>query len=165
MLTRCIAIALACCFAIPAAASAAPPVPVLDPEELALCRQINDYRAQRGVAPLRVSAARTRAASWHSSDMARHDYFDHTDSRGRSFSMRTRAFRLAGASHAENIAAGASSAAGTLEQWRNSPGHRRNMLSARYKVVGIGRARNAASTFGWYWTTTFGAIRDRTIPC
>ena len=65
----------------------------------------------------------------------------------------------------ENLAAGASTAAATFTQWRNSPGHNANMLSANYVVMGIGRAYGATSQYGWYWTNTFGGFDDGGVPC
>jgi hypothetical protein len=73
----------------------------------------------------------------------------------------------------ENIAAGYSDAQSALNQWINacdadSSGnctyaHRQNMLNASFVVIGIGRAYNASSLYGWYWTTDFGGVVDQTI--
>ena len=140
--------------------------PVLDAEEKAFCKQINQYRAQNGQPALRVSVSLTNASKWMSTDMASGNYFSHTDSLGRSFSPRLGAFDYRYTSpKAENIAAGNATAAGTFAQWKASSGHNTNMLSSSYKVIGIGRAYNSASTYKWYWTTDFGGYVDRTIPC
>ena len=148
----------------PAIATAADPV--LDAEEKAFCKQINQHRAQNGRAALRVSVSLTNAAKWMSRDMATKNYFSHTDSLGRTFSTRLGAFGYTySTSKAENIAAGNATAAKTFAQWKASSGHNTNMLSSSYKVIGIGRAYNSASTYKWYWTTDFGGYVDRTIPC
>lgn len=55
----------------------------------------------------------------------------------------------------ENIAAGNRSAAATFEQWRNSDGHCRNMMTQSANEIGIGHA--GGGSFGSYWTQTFGA--------
>ncbi|MDQ3263607.1 MAG: CAP domain-containing protein [Myxococcota bacterium] len=65
-----------------------------------------------------------------------------------------------GGTRAENIAAGNATAEGAFTQWRNSAGHNTNMLNGDYRVIGIGRGYDAASTYGWYWTTTFGGQVD-----
>jgi len=145
--------------ALPATAAAARPA--LDPEERALRAQINAYRAARGRRPLRVSAPLTRAANWLSHDMAAKDYFDHVDSRGRNFDRRIAAFGFRGPSTGENLAAGAPDAAATFAILKASASHRRTMLHARLRVIGIGRAYGAGSMLGWYWTTTFGAAAGR----
>jgi uncharacterized protein YkwD len=164
MTIRSLGIALLCLFAFPVAAQAADPV--VDPEERAMCKTINTYRAQNGLPALKLSVALTKAAEWMSMDMARNDIFDHTDSRNRNFSRRISAFGYTGASRGENIAGGTDgSAAAMFSQWKASAQHRRNMLSRTYKVIGIGRAFNANAMLGWYWTTDFGSTADRTIPC
>jgi len=137
--------------------------PRLDAQEKALCKAINVFRAQHGKPPLKVSVALTRAAEWMSHDMANHDNFDHVDSRGRDFDERMEAFGYHPATKAENIAAGSSSAAATLAQWKASPPHKANLLRSSLKVMGVGRARNLDSTFGWYWTADFGGTVTKTM--
>lgn len=137
----------------------------LDSEERALCTQVNRLRAQAGAAPLRVSLALTKAASWLSFDMVANDTFDHVDSRGRDIGPRFRAFGYRGATMAENIAGGEAGAAATFAQFKRSSEHRRNMLRAKHKVIGIGRAYGADTMVGWYWTAAFGGTRDRTVAC
>ena len=44
-----------------------------------------------------------------------------------------------------------------MDAWKNSPGHNQNMLDGSWTEIGIGRAYNSGSTYGWYWTTTFGS--------
>jgi len=146
----------------PTVANAATP----DSEEAALCRTVNDYRAQNGLRPLLLSSALTNAAKWQSGDMAQKNYFSHTDSLGRDPFQRMAAFGYSyPTSEAENIAAGSSTATATFTQWKNSPGHNANMLSPNYTVMGIGRAYGASSTYGWYWTNTFGGFNDSGVPC
>jgi uncharacterized protein YkwD len=135
----------------------------LDPEELAFLDLLNQYRAENQLEPLRASIALTNAAQWMSDDMAQKNYFSHTDSLGRSVSVRIGEF---GYSYntwwGENIAAGNSSALGTFTQWKNSAGHNSNMLNPNYRVIGIGRSYNANAAYRWYWTTDFGGYVDET---
>lgn len=131
----------------------------LDAEETAFLALINDYRATKGFAALKVSVSLTQAAQWLSTDMATRDYFSHTDSDGRSYSSRIEDFGYpTHVSSGENIAAGNSTAQATFTQWKNSSGHNANMLGSGYKVIGIGRAYDAGSAYGWYWTTDFGGV-------
>ncbi len=139
---------------------------VLDPEEAALCSMVNAYRAQNGLAALKVSTSLTNAAEWLSTDMAAKNYFSHTDSLGRNPSQRMAAFGYTYATpKAENIAAGSSTAAATIAQWKASPDHNTTMLSASYRVMGIGRAYQATAQYDWYWTNTFGGYDDGGVPC
>jgi len=138
--------------------------PTLDAQEKALCRAINAFRAQNGKPALKVSVALTRAAEWMSHDMANHDNFDHVDSHGREFEARLEAFGYHPETKAENIAAGESSAAAAIAQWKASPPHRAILLKSSLKVMGVGRARNVDSTFDWYWTADFGGTVTKTMP-
>ena len=97
--------------------------------------------------------------------MARHDNVpaDHVDSHGRAFDERMEAFGYHPATKGENLAAGESGAAATLAQWKASPPHRAILLKSKLKVMGVGRAQNPTSTFGWYWTADFGGTVTRTM--
>lgn len=171
MLTRslalALALALACLFGLPGAALAAPGDPIPDAEELSFCRQINTYRAQNGLGALKLSVSLTKAAKWHAGDMAKKDYFDHTDSLNRNFSSRFSAFGYGGSTRGENIAGGTatSTATAAFTQFKNSTAHRKTMLNASYKAIGIGRGFRAGTMLGWYWSTSFGNTVDRTIAC
>lgn len=138
----------------------------LDSEEVEFLRLINEYRQQNGRAPLQPSDNLLRAAAWKSRHMADNNYFAHDDLPiDRTWVQR---LRDCGYTHntylGENIAAGNATAAATFEQWRNSPGHNANMLSANYAAIGIARAYSANSAYGWYWTTDFGGVADGFTP-
>jgi uncharacterized protein (TIGR03437 family) len=139
-------------------------VPVLDAEEQAFLKLINDYRTANGLGTLQVSIAITNACDWMSTDMAAKGYFSHTDSLGRDPFTRMRAF---GYNYntwmGENIAAGYSDAANTFNQWKNSPGHNENMLNPNFKVIGIGRIANLGAYYRYYWTTDFGGHVDAVL--
>lgn len=166
MSTRSLCLALLCLIVCPAAANAAVGDPAPDPEERAFCKQINTYRAQNGLPALKLSVSLTKASKWLSQDMARKDYFDHTDSLGRTFTRRISALGYTGPMRGENIAGGTNgSAVAMFNMWKNSAVHRKNMLSPSFKVLGVGRAYNPSSMLGWYWTTDFGNTVDRTIAC
>lgn len=133
----------------------------LDTEERAFFSLVNEHRQQNGVAAFQgVSISLTRAAQFHSDDMAQKDVFSHTLSDGTTWSQNLTNFGYTGGTRAENIAAGNATADAAFTQWKNSPGHNTNMLNGDYRVIGIGRAYDASSTYGWYWTTTFGGQVD-----
>jgi len=145
----------------------------LDNEQSAFLTLINNYRAQNGAGPLRVSAALQQSSQWMSTDMASKNYFSHTDSLGRDPFTRMAAFGYSYYPAGENIAAGNSDAQSTFTQWQNACdpdasgactyAHRINMLNPSYQVLGIGRAYNAGATYRWYWTTDFGGYVDQTL--
>lgn len=136
----------------------------LDAEERAFLTALNDHRAQNGLAPLQVSVSLSKAADFHSRQMADNNYFSHTLLNGVTWDQNLCDNGYCYATYkAENIAAGNAAGSATFTQWKNSSGHNANMLGANFKVVGIGRAYNANSTYKWYWTTTFGGYVDEVM--
>lgn len=118
----------------------------------------NAERAAHGLPPLKLEEHLQQAASWLARDMAAHNTFDHTDSKGRSIDPRLPDF---GYRHyhyiGENIAAGQNTPAGVVAGWMQSPGHRANILSPHFREIGVGHAVNRATTYKSYWVQDFGA--------
>lgn len=83
-----------------------------------------------------------RLAQEHSNDMARRDSMDHS-----GFSE-----RAAKGARAENVAAGNSTKAATMAQWRASPGHAANMRLPGCKAVAHAVSRSGQH----YWTMEIG---------
>ena len=147
--------------------------PALDSEESKFLTLINQYRERNGAPALQASALLEKSSEWMSNDMATKNYFSHTDSQGRNPFQRMADFGYSHSPAAENIGAGHATAEAVLKQWQtacdpDSSGactyaHRKNMLNPSYKVIGIGRAHNRASKFGWYWTTDFGGVVDQLL--
>lgn len=130
----------------------------VDSVEYRTVRLINDYRASRGRARLRIDNDLTRASTWMSRDMPAYDYFGHVDHLGRSpfrrmtyFGYPTNTYR------GENIAAGYTTAEAVVRAWRNSEPHRVNMLRSEYRAIGIGRTCVQGSDYYCYWVTDFGS--------
>jgi len=94
------------------------------------------------------------ASQWHSQDMATENYFSHTGQTPETSPWERAAARGTSA-NGENIAAGRSSAAAVLEQWKNSNGHCLNMGNANFKSFAVGYGYNAGSEFKHYWTQMF----------
>jgi hypothetical protein len=100
-----------------------------------------------------------------SQDMAEKDYFSHTDSLGRDPFQRMADFGYNyNAWKGENLAAGSDTPQMTFQLWRDSPGHNANMLNPNFVVVGLAKAYDASSTYGWYWAAEFGGYDDRGGP-
>lgn len=146
------------------------PSPSNDDQQSAFLTLINSYRAQNGAGALQISPTLQAASTWMSNDMATHNYASHTDSLGRSVGARLAAFGYTYSPYGENIAGGYGDAQTVFNQWLNACdpdtsgtctyAHRVNMANPSYKAIGIGRVYNANSTYGWYWTTDFGAVLD-----
>lgn len=60
----------------------------------------------------------------------------------------------------ENIAGGQESIEEVMEDWLASPGHCANIMSDKYTEVGVAVVTNEESTYGIYWTQSFGSKRQ-----
>ena len=119
---------------------------------------VNEVRRKRGLKPLLPQADLSRAARYHAKDMATDRYFEH-DSMDRTargtlkklanFGVRLSRFADLGGSWAENIAQGHPDAESVMRAWMRSSGHRRNILSSRYRYLGGGYGDG-------YWVQDFG---------
>jgi uncharacterized protein YkwD len=139
-------------------------VPVLDGEERKMVALINNYRVANGQSALQLSISLTKSSAWMSKDLTNLADLSHTDSLGRDPFVRMAAFGYTMSGHkGENVAGGYDDAASTFAQWKNSPHHNENMLSANYRVMGIARAYKAGSPYESYWTNDFGSAIDATF--
>ena len=134
----------------------------IDSEELAFLTLLNDYRAERGLSRLAMTETLNKAAAWKSQHMASNGYFAHDDiGLDRTFMDRLRDCGYDfNTWMGENIAAGNETAAATFAQWRESTSHISSLLNPDFNAVGIGRAYDEDTTFGWYWTAEFGGVVD-----
>jgi uncharacterized protein YkwD len=126
----------------------------------AVIQMANAERSARGLGRLEEQDALRQAAEWMANDMAQHDTFDHTDSRGRDFVERLRAFGYDDARlMAENIGKGAESPQAAVHSWLSSPQHRRNVLDPEARDVGVGYAMGGRDRQP-YWVIDLGARFD-----
>lgn len=122
---------------------------------------VNAYRAQNGLVLFKPSSKLTEVADWMARDMAAKNYFSHTDSLGRDpFARMSDLGYTYNTWKGENLAAGPDDAKTTLDLWKNSPGHNANILNANFTVMGLGRAYNVNTIYGWYWTQEFGGYLE-----
>jgi uncharacterized protein YkwD len=128
----------------------------LDSEEQTFVGLLNALRKEHGAPPLKVSDKLNQISQWMSSDMANKNYFNHTDSSGKSPFNRMTDVGYHSEYEGENIAeANTGDAQDIYLQWFNSPGHFQNMIDPHFTEIGVGRATNAEDQ--WYWTTDFGS--------
>jgi uncharacterized protein YkwD len=134
--------------------------------ELEVIELVNQARAQGGncgsegsfppSGPLTWEAHLTCAARVHSLDMATNDYFDHTNQQGNGPGWRLDQAGYAGGAWGENIAAGYPDPVAVVQGWLDSDGHCSNMLNPGFSLIGVGFAYDGGSSYGNYWTQTFG---------
>lgn len=115
---------------------------------------VNSERAKAGCGPLRDDAQLRTAAQGHSDDMARRDFFSHTNPDGADPGKRTTAAGYRWSTYGENIAKGQRTAAQVMDSWMKSQGHRENILNCSFKDIGVGIHQGAG---GPWWTQNFGA--------
>ena len=107
--------------------------------------------------PVEVNHLCRISARLHSEDMAKNDFFAHTNLDGATPFDRMAAAGYAGPyPWGENIAAGQTSPASVMEAWMNSPGHCRNIMNPGFKVLGVGYYKMDGSGMKHYWTQNFG---------
>ena len=112
----------------------------------ALCL-VNQERTSRGLKPLKANRRLSKAAGRHAQDMVAKGYFSHDSLNGASFVDRIRRAgyvqKRAFPSLGEDLAWG-SGELGTpreiVQSWMESPGHRANILSKKFREAGMGVA-------------------------
>ena len=158
----------ACGFATAAAtpASAAAPCATDSSMRASTLCLINAERSARDLRPLRLDRRLSTAARRHSRDMVAKHYFAHDSRSGARFSARiARTGWMNGRaswSVGENIAWGTGKQAAPraiVASWMRSAGHRKNILSSRFRVIGIGIALGTpvGNAAGATYTTDFGS--------
>lgn len=115
---------------------------------------VNTERAAAGCGPLKDNAQLRTAAQGHSDDMARRDFFSHTNPDGADPGKRTTAAGYRWSTYGENIAKGQQTPAQVMDSWMKSQGHRENILNCSFKDLGVGIHQGDG---GPWWTQNFGA--------
>ncbi|KYP14947.1 MAG: hypothetical protein A1D16_16710 [Flavihumibacter sp. CACIAM 22H1] len=119
--------------------------------EQSILTEVNEYRKQMKLAPLRVNSVIATEAGLHSQAMARKQVaFGHGGYGGRVKRISIRLEGLVGS--AENVAVGKMSAKEVVKRWLNSPTHRKN-IEGPYNLTGIGVSKDATGRF--YYTQLF----------
>jgi uncharacterized protein YkwD len=170
-----VAVALAVLIGVVAAPAARPasaqPAGTLARLDSGILVQLNTIRAQHGLQPFRLNARLGAAATQHSHEMGASGYFEHESLDGTAFWKRiARWYGSSGYAYwsvGENLLWSAPDvdAPGAIDLWMHSPEHRANILSPRWREIGIS-AQHFASAAGAYKgaevtiiTTDFGVRR------
>ena len=100
-------------------------------------RLTNEKRVMAGVAALKENATLSQAAQAKGADMLNKGYWAHVSPNGTQpwqfFTNFGYKYRYAG----ENLARDFSDPASAVEAWMASPSHKENLLSSRYKEIGV----------------------------
>jgi uncharacterized protein YkwD len=125
---------------------------------------LNRERAAHGLRRLRMDSKLARAAIGHARDMVANRYFAHDSRSGASFSARIKRTGWTRSRRSwtvgENIGWGGgslASPAAMVEGWMASAGHRANILSGSFHLIGIGIANGTpVGSSGATYATDFG---------
>ena len=96
----------------------------------------NNYRSLAGVSPLTLDSSLVEAASIRAREIS--NSFSHTRPNGSSCFTVLSELGISYGTAGENIAAGYSSSQSVMEGWRSSSGHYQNIISSKFKKIGIG---------------------------
>lgn len=96
----------------------------------------NNYRSLVGVPSLTLDFSLVEAASIRVKELS--DSFSHTRPNGSSCFTVLSELGISYGTAGENIAAGYSSSQSVMEGWRSSSGHYQNIISSKFKKIGIG---------------------------
>lgn len=96
----------------------------------------NNYRSLVGVSSLTLDSSLVEAASIRAKELS--DSFSHTRPNGSSCFTVLSELGISYGTAGENIAAGYSSSQSVMEGWHSSSGHYQNIISSKFKKIGIG---------------------------
>ena len=115
-------------------------------------RLVNIERQKAGVAPLTMdNTALTAAAMKRAEELQK--LFEYTRPDGSSCVSITKEYDIKWMAFGENIAYGQCTPAEVVNAWMNSEGHRKNILSPKFKQIGIGCVKRNGN--GYNWTQVF----------
>lgn len=96
----------------------------------------NNYRSLVGVSSLTLDSSLVEAANIRAKEL--NDSFSHTRPNGSSCFTVLSELGISYGTAGENIAAGYSSSQSVMEGWRSSSGYYQNIISSKFKKIGIG---------------------------
>ncbi|AHB47230.1 serine protease [Hyphomicrobium nitrativorans NL23] len=118
---------------------------------------VNQYRAEKGLKPLRLNAALTEAAKAHSRDLAKWDRISHYGSDGSNPWDRVKRTGYKPKLAAENVGTGQVSFDEVLVGWKESEGHNKNLLIGDAREMGLALVQDPKTEFKSFWTLVIGA--------
>ena len=149
-----IALALTCALAMPAAA-----------QEAEVLHLVNAARAAKGCGPLKMNKSLAAAALGHAKSMSERNFFGHTSPNGASVGKRVSKAGYNWSKVAENISGGWTTPEKVVSEWMASSGHRKNILTCKYRETGIAMVYQPDDApipgqlpypMKYYWVQTFG---------
>jgi len=120
----------------------------------------NSYRAQMGLAPVRLDAKLNKASQLHAEDMARAGDASHTGTDGSAHGDRVQRQAYYFSIVAENVASGQKSWEKVFAAWQKSPGHNENLLRDDVTDFGVALVYDPDSAYQTYWAMLVASPLD-----
>jgi uncharacterized protein YkwD len=124
--------------------------PGLAGQENEVVRLVNVERGRAGCGSVKVNTRLRTAIRLHVAELGTHGnlYISHVSDDGRTFVQRAQAQGY-GDAGGENVARGQQDAAGVMDGWMHSEGHRANILNCSFKAIGVGAVKGVDGTIVW----------------
>ena len=117
---------------------------------------INQYRAEHGLKPVKLSAELTAAAKVHARDLSKWDRISHYGSDGSNPWDRVKRAGFKAQLAAENVGTGQIDFGEVMKGWKESPGHNKNLLLPDADYMGIALVQEPKTEFKSFWTLVLG---------
>ena len=125
----------------------------------AAASMISGYRRNHELPPVTLDRELMRLAQAQARAMAARNELDHNA--GGAFAERVRKSGVRARAVVENIAAGYHTLAEAFSGWRDSPGHRANMLNPEVTRMGIAAVYAPGSKYKVFWVLILAAPDDK----
>jgi uncharacterized protein YkwD len=124
----------------------------------AAAQLVTAFRAANGLGPVGVDSRLMQAAATQAEAMGERDEMGHNVIG--PLSRRVSAAGYDWGATAENLGAGYVSLEGAMQGWKDSPGHRKNLLNPRVSEIGVAAVRTpAGSKKRLYWALILAGPR------
>jgi uncharacterized protein YkwD len=124
-----------------------------DPVVKLLVEAHNAKRADAGLAPLTLDPLLCEAALTHAESMAKTGILEHEGPEdGSTFAERIERTGYKHRAAGENIASGAKTVPDVMDDWMNSPGHKKNIMGD-FEQMGAARVKDTEGR--WFWAVEF----------
>lgn len=128
-------------------------------DAVAAASMISGYRSNNGLSGVSVDPELMKLAQAQAQAMASRDKIDHDVVRGFKDRLKSQGYRAKTA--VENIGAGYHTLAEAFSGWRDSPGHRANMLLNGATRMGIAAVYAPKSKYKVFWALILAAPDDQ----
>lgn len=122
--------------------------------------ELNMYRAQYGLNPVRLSEKLNQASEVHAKDLAQAGIISHTGTDGSGHGDRVQRQGYYFTIAAENVATGQKSWEDVFQGWKDSPGHNENLLRDDVVDFGIALIYEPKTTYSTYWAMIVASPMD-----